>query len=57
MVERYKYLRDRMQGWDQRLEWTWFLILLGGALLFAALSDKGFFATLLNEARTLLQVG
>ena len=57
MVERYKYLRDRMQGWDQRLEWTWFLILLGGALLFAALSDKGFFATLLNEARTLLHVG
>ena len=43
MVERYKYLRDRMQGWDQRLEWTWFFILFGGALLFAALSDKGFF--------------
>lgn len=57
MVERYEYLRDRMSRWYERLEWTWFLILLGGALLFAALSDKGFFATLQNEARTLLQVG
>lgn len=57
MADRYTYLRDRMERWNLRLEWMWFLILVGFALLIAVLSDKGFLATLLDEAKWILQIG